>query len=181
MKSLLKIAFFCLIFCGISQIGFGQVDTANLSPDYLKGFGYVDSTYFKDITFLESKITTTRKISSVKNNTTGEVLTLVEEFPQFPGGKAKMVEYIQKKLKWPAHGIKDGLKGAILVEIKITESGIVENHRIIKGESKSLDKEALRVIKLMPAWAPAKQNGKPVSSFYTIPVTFWFIGLERER
>ena len=35
-----------------------------------------------------------------------------------------------------------------------------------------LDKEALRVINKMPLWKPGLQNGKPVSVYFNLPVTF---------
>jgi periplasmic protein TonB len=35
-----------------------------------------------------------------------------------------------------------------------------------------LDKEALRVVKIMPKWEPGKQNGKAVKVKYIIPVKF---------
>jgi protein TonB len=35
-----------------------------------------------------------------------------------------------------------------------------------------LDKEALRVVKLMPKWIPGKLNGKPVKVKYVLPIKF---------
>lgn len=35
-----------------------------------------------------------------------------------------------------------------------------------------LDKEALRVVKLMPKWIPGKQNGKPVKVKFMLPIKF---------
>ena len=35
-----------------------------------------------------------------------------------------------------------------------------------------LDEEAIRVLKSMPKWTPAKKNGKVVKSHATVPFTF---------
>lgn len=35
-----------------------------------------------------------------------------------------------------------------------------------------LDKEALRIIRLMPKWKPGMNRGKPVRVRYTVPVVF---------
>src|SRR5690606_6633263 len=116
MNNLLKFASFCLFFLSFSLVGFGQADTANLSPDYLSGYGYVDSTYFENITFLESKITATNKISTVKNKVTGEVFTLKEEFAQFPGGEKKMLDFVHKTMGPPTKALHKGIfSGTILV------------------------------------------------------------------
>lgn len=42
----------------------------------------------------------------------------------------------------------------------------------MKSISPTFDEEAIRVVKSMPKWNPAKQNGKAVKTKYTVPVTF---------
>lgn len=46
----------------------------------------------------------------------------------------------------------------------------------MKSVDSSTDNEVLRVIKAMPNWKPGKQNGQPVKTFYTLPVSFKFQG-----
>ena len=43
---------------------------------------------------------------------------------------------------------------------------------VIRSISPELDKEAIRVVKSMPKWNPAKQNGKVVKMKYVVPVKF---------
>jgi protein TonB len=40
------------------------------------------------------------------------------------------------------------------------------------GGDASLDKEAVRVLRMMPKWKPGIQRGKPVRVKYTVPVNF---------
>jgi protein TonB len=44
--------------------------------------------------------------------------------------------------------------------------------RIVKSLHPLFDKEALRVLSLMPNWIPGKQNGESVKVKYTIPIAF---------
>ena len=44
--------------------------------------------------------------------------------------------------------------------------------KIISSGRADLDKEVLRVINKMPLWKPGLQNGKPVSVYFNLPVTF---------
>lgn len=53
------------------------------------------------------------------------------------------------------------------------KKGVMKNLKIQRSAgNKSLDKEALRVVKKMPNWIPGKQNGKVVDVKYNIPITF---------
>ncbi len=44
--------------------------------------------------------------------------------------------------------------------------------KVVRGVDPALDKEAIRVVKNMPAWKPGKQQGKPVRQRFTLPVQF---------
>ena len=47
-----------------------------------------------------------------------------------------------------------------------------KNALVIRKLDRDLDKEALRIIRNMPKWEPAKKDGEPVSIAYTCPVVF---------
>ena len=51
--------------------------------------------------------------------------------------------------------------------------GSISGVEIVRSAGdKSLDKEALRLIKSMPKWNPGRQKGYPVRVKYTVPVNF---------
>lgn len=50
--------------------------------------------------------------------------------------------------------------------------GSITNARVVRSVNQYLDKEALRVVSVMPRWKPGMQDGKPVRVRYTVPVTF---------
>ena len=92
--------------------------------------------------------------------------------PEFPGGEVGLSKYIEENLKYPENAKKDSLSRKVFVQFVITEEGEVENVKIARSVDQTLDKEAIRVVKSMPKWEPAKQFGKPVKFTHTIAVEF---------
>ena len=54
----------------------------------------------------------------------------------------------------------------------VTYKGTVDQVQVIKSVDPALDNEAIRVIKLLPAFKPGKQGGKPVNVWFNLPVMF---------
>jgi len=48
----------------------------------------------------------------------------------------------------------------------------VTNVEVIRGLEPMCDKEAIRVVKLMPKWIPGRQNGRNVPVYFTLPVLY---------
>jgi protein TonB len=101
-----------------------------------------------------------------------EVFVVVEEMPAFPGGDKAMMEFIYANIQYPEIAKENNIQGRVILRFCVTYKGAVDQVQIIRGVDKSLDDEAVRVIKLLPAWKPGKQGGKPVNVWYSVPVTF---------
>ena len=96
-----------------------------------------------------------------------------EIMPEFPGGMSELMKFIQKNMQYPKIAIKKGIEGRVICQFTVKKDGSIENVIIIRGLHKSLDKEAVRVIKKMPKWKPGKDyEGQVQDCKYTIPVTF---------
>jgi protein TonB len=54
----------------------------------------------------------------------------------------------------------------------VARVGSIENVEVVRGIDKSLDTEAIRVIKSMPDWKPGRMNGRTVKVKYTLPIYF---------
>lgn len=54
----------------------------------------------------------------------------------------------------------------------VRKDGSVSDLKVLKGIGFGCDEETVRVLGSMPKWNPGKQNGKPVSVYFTIPVNF---------
>ncbi|HYG50396.1 MAG TPA: energy transducer TonB [Flavobacteriales bacterium] len=96
----------------------------------------------------------------------------VEEKAQFPGGQNALTKFIDSEIKYPAECFEKKIQGKVYVEFVIDENGKVKGARVKQKSNAALDAEALRVIKAMPRWKPAKVIGKPVRSMMVLPVSF---------
>jgi hypothetical protein len=104
----------------------------------------------------------------------GEVYEIVDEYASFPGGTEALEAYINKELKNPQVVENLGFQFNLHMKFVIGEDGSVSNVLVESGAKKCLDCEfeAIRVLKEMPKWIPAKVNGKVVKSFMKYVVRF---------
>ena len=119
--------------------------------------------------FCLSTVSAQKTVVSKKNQ---KVFDVVEQMPEFPGGEVGLSKYIEENLKYPENAKKDSLSRKVFVQFVINEEGEVENVKIARSVDQTLDKEAIRVVKSMPKWEPAKQFGKPIKFTHTIAVEF---------
>jgi tonB family C-terminal domain len=103
-----------------------------------------------------------------------EVFTIVETMPEFPGGEAALRKFIADNIRYPTLAQENGIQGKVVVEFIIGKDGGVYDIAISRSVEGSLDKEAVRVVNLMPKWIPGKKNGKTVKVKYFLPVMFRF-------
>ena len=101
-----------------------------------------------------------------------ELFQVVEEMPEFPGGMLECMKFMGKNIKYPPQAKENGIQGRVIVTFVIMKDGSITNAEVVRGVDPLLDKEALRVVNLMPKWKPGKQRGKAVNVKYTIPVMF---------
>lgn len=101
-----------------------------------------------------------------------KIFYAVEQQAEFPGGLQAMMKFLQKNIKYPASAKRMGIEGRVFVKFIVDKEGGISNMEVIKGINADLDKEAMRVIKLMPPWKPGKQNGRAVKSQFVLPVYF---------
>jgi protein TonB len=101
-----------------------------------------------------------------------EIFTVVESMPEFPGGPAKMMEYIAKNIKYPAMARESGIQGRVFVNFVVEPDGSVSNVKVLRGIGGGCDEEAVRVVEAMPKWTPGRQRGKAVRVSFNLPVRF---------
>ena len=125
------------------------------------------------------------------------IFDIVEEPAQYPGGQGALMQYLAQNIRYPKISAENGVQGRVLVQFVIEKDGSLSNFKIVKdakpvsdgitvnaqgttAEGNDIPKEAygalnieaLRVLREMPKWIPAKQRGQVVRLKYTIPVTF---------
>ena len=100
------------------------------------------------------------------------VIDFAEVEPTFPGGEGAMMQWIQDNIEYPQLAVEMGEQGIVYVQFVVNKDGSIEQVRVMRGVSDSLDDEAKRVVKKMPKWTPGEQAGKKVRVRYTLPIHF---------
>jgi protein TonB len=103
-----------------------------------------------------------------------EIFTIVEESPEFPGGAAAMMKYIQQNIQFPAIAREAGISGKCFLKFVVNEDGKIGNVEVLKGVPgcADCDKEAIRVVRSMPNWKPGKMTGRAVKVYFNLPISF---------
>ena len=101
-----------------------------------------------------------------------KVFDVVEQYPSFPGGQGAMFSYINNNLRYPQKAAENGVQGRVSVKFIVEKDGSISNVEVNRSVDTDLDNEAIRVIKSMPKWNPAKQNGTEVRAYYKVPILF---------
>ena len=104
-----------------------------------------------------------------------EIFTIVEDAPEFPGGIQAFYDFIGKNLKYPSRASRVGIQGKVFVQFVVDKDGSLRDIEVVRGVSDSCDKEAIRVMKLVPKFKPGKQRGKPVKVRMVVPIVFKLI------
>ena len=101
-----------------------------------------------------------------------KVFQVVEQMPQFPGGQAAMMKFIADSLRYPSVACENRIEGRVVVQFVVDCEGNILNPLVVWSVDPLLDREAIRLVKLMPKWIPGRQNGKPVNVVCLVPIRF---------
>ena len=95
-----------------------------------------------------------------------------EVVASFPGGPNMLNNFIRKTMRYPVEALRNNQQGLVVVKMLIDENGKIVSSEVLKSASPALDKEALRVVKAMPDFTPAREEGIIKAFTYTLPVHF---------
>lgn len=101
------------------------------------------------------------------------IYTVCEDMPEFPGGMEAMWKFLSDHLNYPEEAREKNIEGRSIIQFIVEKDGTISNIELVRSAGdKSLDKEALRIVRMMPKWKPGSQRDKIVRCKYTVPVTF---------
>lgn len=97
---------------------------------------------------------------------------IVEQLPEFPGGMTAYMKWLTKNLKYPDIAREQRLQGKVIVQFIVNKDGTIADAKVVKSVTPSLDREAMRVIRMMPTWKPGIQDDKPCRTMIAVPIVF---------
>jgi protein TonB len=106
---------------------------------------------------------------------TSLIYTKVEQMPEFPGGVTELLNFLHNNLTYPkVEGTcYVGMPGRVTCRFVVEKDGTISNIEVLKGVDPMLNKDAIRVIELMPKWIPGKQDGKIVRVYFILPISHY--------
>ncbi len=96
----------------------------------------------------------------------------VEKEAEFPGGLEAMYKWIGYHLKYPEECRAKSIQGRVTIQFVVNKDGSISEIKTLRSPNPLLSKEAIRVVKAMPKWSPAKVKGKVVRSYFRLPINF---------
>jgi len=91
----------------------------------------------------------------------------------YPGGEEEMLRFFKMNTHYPQDALENHIYGTIYVHMTIDREGKSKDVRVTApSEYPSLDAEAVRLVKLVKQWNPAKVNGEPYETDFVVPVEF---------
>ncbi len=133
------------------------------------------------------------------NKISDEVLSQVDQVPEFPGGEQALFQFLGANIKYPEDAKQSFSEGTSYLSFVVEKDGSIADiavqktakepavdtiqmidpktyetkTRIVTNNSGDvLDNEAIRVLKTMPKWVPAKKNGQAVRASFVLPIQF---------
>jgi len=97
---------------------------------------------------------------------------VIEEMPMYPGGDTELLNFIKNNITYPENAKAEKIEGRVILRFIVTSEGNSEGISVLKGVHPLLDAEAIRVTSLLKGWKPGIHEGKPVNTWYMIPVNF---------
>lgn len=107
--------------------------------------------------------------TSFSNDTVSYNLSYI---PHFPGGNDSLYTYLRNNVKYPEFDMQLKHEGRVVVSFYVEKDGSLSDITIPAPLSPGLDREAVRVVRLMPKWVPGQSNGKNVRTIMQIPIVF---------
>lgn len=92
--------------------------------------------------------------------------------PSFPGGEEALQAYLGEHTVYPEEAQKQKIQGQVRITFIVQPDGQISDIEVAQGAALLLDREAVRVVRSMPRWIPAREKGIAVAMPVTIPITF---------
>ena len=127
----------------------------------------------KDVEIVAVERNTNIQVEEEEEEVEEVPFALVEVKPSFQGGDANdFSKWVNQRLVYPEIAKENNIQGRVILQFTIDAGGNMTNVKVVRGVDKSLDEEAVRVVKSSPKWTPGRQRDRAAKVTYTFPVIF---------
>ncbi|MDE6397666.1 MAG: energy transducer TonB [Muribaculaceae bacterium] len=88
----------------------------------------------------------------------------------FPGGDKALFKFLSENIIYPQEAAEVGAKGRVVVKIRVENDGTISDIKVARSVHPALDKEAIRVVSIMPKWNRGHADSPAVT--YLLPINF---------
>lgn len=81
-------------------------------------------------------------------------------------------KFINQHITYPDSAKAHQTEGMVLTKFIVDTAGNISQIELLRDLGDGCGKEAMRILRLMPRFAPARKDGKPVSCYMTLPFRF---------
>ena len=100
-------------------------------------------------------------------------MKVVEQLPEFPGGATALMKWLTKNLRYPLVARQRKVQGRVVTQFIVNTDGSLSDLKVVESSTEpSLDREALRVLRMMPSWKAGQVDQKPCRTMVCIPIVF---------
>ena len=112
------------------------------------------------------------KSNCVRLENNDSVYAYVDMMPQFPGGMDSLNKWMNDHLLFPKSAMEENGFGTVFLSFVVKKDGTISNVVVLKGMDKDFEKEALRLMDVMPDWVPGRCNGTLSDVKINFPIKF---------
>lgn len=96
----------------------------------------------------------------------------VEQPARYPKGETALLQFLAENIRYPADALEKNIRGSVVIGFTVDKTGNVTDVKVLKPLHPSCDAEAVRVVKMLKKFKPAKTGGKEVAIRMVLPIRF---------
>lgn len=84
----------------------------------------------------------------------------------------KLQAFVQEHLSYPDSARLNGVEGVVLIRFHVSEEGAITEVELLRDIGSGCGQEAMRVVRTMPNFTPARREGQPIATSMVLPIRF---------
>ncbi len=97
---------------------------------------------------------------------------IVQTLAEFPKGTKALDKFLKNNIEYSEEAFEEKIEGQVIVSFMIDKKGVARNPIIVKSLHPDLDREAIRMVKILPKFIPGTKHNRAISNYKILPITF---------